>query len=417
MNDLSVAIGNVELDYSFLDTIPPYTGDVKESLNEIDVDTEISRLADEIGSIDIRSIPFNKGDFIVIFVAGLLGACCDLLLGKPADGYGGALKKAHEPAINDSSFGGLGKFLKQYDLKNNPIDKTIPGISVGDHRLYSYGHDLLRFFSSAGMILSGTGPVGISGLGGEISLEQAPSGWLEALEALKIAPGDPQSYFKACIILALHLFKDYCSARSLPIPGMTLIANLNGDKMPKFIDELTNEKELNLRTLNGQVFSVAVIEIVIGLYCFIEKKACKYEEEYSVNQIKNKKEKMLLISHSIAMLFNIGKVCVTKNPAFINVPQIIRILTLAIKCIKNELETNQKSLEKINLSVIKNKYETVQTIILLDQSIYYTSHLDRIIRAKMDVFDTKAEEQKENEVVEIDEFYALLQEYKGLNKE
>jgi hypothetical protein len=391
------------LDLSYLNNIRPYKNDYIENLKGIDIAAEISQLEKEMNEINLENIPFTSSDFVIIFLAGLLGGICDVVLGKPADGYDGVLKKAQEPKINDDFALGLGKHLKQFDLKNNPIDKHIPGIPVGDHRLYSYGHDLLRFFQTIPVIMSGTGKVGISGLGGIVNLEQAPGGY----------PG-VDSVWKAIIVLSLHLYKDYCSARSLPIPGSTLLASLNNNKMPEFLDKLTNEMEFNLRTVNGQILSVATIEIMIGIYMFIKRHSDK-DEQYTKEQYNEKKSKMLLMSHTIAMLFNVGKVAVTKNPAFINFPQILRIVTLAWKVCKDEINKSNLALEKVNMSVLKNKLQTMDTLLLLDESIYYTKQIDRIIAEMKTEFDEINDNRNENIIEGFDELEQMMAQLKELN--
>lgn len=379
----------IELDFSFLNNIEPRTGDFLLPMKNVDIKSEIDQLQKEMSNIDLYSIPFDKYDLVIVFIAGLIGASCDIILGKPIDGYNEILKPAKEPKINDKFAYGLGKHLKKYDLRNNPIDKTIPGIQLGDHRLYSYGHDLFRVFQTVTVMLIGTGPVGVTGLGGELILEQAPEKWIENLTKLGIDGTKPniKSVIKILIILFLHLYKDYCSARSLPIPGLTYIANLNKDTMPEFLDKLTNDKELNLRTLNGQLLSVFSIELIVLIYSFIRKKSDG--NLYTDEQYKNKKEKLLLISHSIALAFNVGKVVMTNNPAFINFPQIVRIVKLVWNIVKFEIDINQKSIEKVNMSTIKNQLETSQTLILLDNSIYYTKQIDSIIADMKNDFDDK----------------------------
>lgn len=387
VGDCSSIHYGTELDFSFLEQVTPRSGDLLLPLDGIDIEAEISQLEKEISSIDLRSIPFDKFDIVIVFIAGIIGAACDIIIGKPANGYNGILTPPKEPIINDEFAFGLGKHLKHYDLSNNPIDKTIPGIPVGDHRLYSYGHDLFRVFQTVGVMLTGKGPIGISGLGGEIYLEQPPEKWLEQLAVLGIDSSNPglTSIVKILVVLFLHLYKDYCSARSLPIPGLSYIAKLNHERMPKFLDELTNEKELNLRTLNGQILSIVSIEIVISIYAFIRKKT--EETIYTNQQYKSKKERLLLISHSIAMAFNVGKVVVTQNPAFITFPQIIRIVRLAWNIIKDKIDLKQKSVEKVNMSLLKNQLETAQTLILLNDSIYYTKQIDAIISDMKKEFD------------------------------
>lgn len=407
--------GSNILDYSYLNNITPYPNDYKESLDITCIDAEVCKLESEMNSISLESIPFTKSDFVIVFIAGLLGGLCDAVLGKPADGYNGVLQKAHEPKIDNGFALGLGKHLKKFDILNNPIDKTIPGIPVGDHRVFSYGHDLLRFFGTASMLLSGTGPIGVSGLGGVVTLEQAPNGWIEAISALKMQPGDPKSYIKACIILALHLYKDYCSARSLPIPGISYLATLNGNKLPEFAEHITNDMEFNLRTLNGQILSVTVIELMVSIYSAITTRSKHLKEEYSKEEIKNKKDKMLLMAHSIALLFNLGKVCVTENPAFINFPQIIRIVRLAWKCVAHEANVKHFSIQKVNMGAIKNQMETIDTMILLDKSIYYTKQIDRFIGDSIESFDLTNETRNEKLAQGFDETDEMLKQLSAIN--
>lgn len=426
LNDLNPQNNDTDIDFSYLKRIKPQSSDMRMPASSLNIDEEIKRLQKEMSELDLRSIPFDKYDFVLIFTAGLVGAACDILLGKPAGGYNDLLNRAVEPKINNDFAFGLGNFLKDYDLPNNPIDKNIPGIPVGDHRLYSYGHDLLRVFRTVKLMITGTGPVGISGLGGEVILEQAPEKWIESLARLGIATNDLQAFdtlplderskiiVKILIILFLHLYKDYCSARSLPIPGSTFLANLNNNEMPEFLNELTNSKELNLRTLSGQALSIASIELILSVYALIRKKSDK--EIYTDEQYKNKSGKTKLIAHSVALAFNTGKVILTGNPAFINLPQIIRVVNLSWHAIKAEIKINHNSIEKIDLGVIKNKYETAQTLILLDDAIYCTKELDRLIADMKDEFDRRNNARNENLSKDFGQIDDLLRQLKSQHR-
>lgn len=402
MQDRNHVLFNQSFDLSYLNDLEPYEGDYKEST--FDLRSEIESLEQEMNGISLDSIPFTKADFIVLFLAGLTGATIDIVFGKPADGYNGLLKKAEEPTITDDFAGGLGKYLKKYDLKNNPIDQHIPGISVGDHRLYSYGHDLLRFFETLPVIMSGTGEIGVTGLGGVLTLEQAPYRYPTV-----------DSLWEAIIVLALHLYKDYCSARSLPIPGSTILANLNDDTMPAFLDELTNQHEFNLRTVFNQVLSVAVIELIVYLYHFIVKKEDRLNQ-YDDAAYKEKKDKMLLMSHSIAMLFNTGKVVVTKNPAFINFPQILRIVKLAWNSSKRLIEKNHQAITKANLGIVKNNLEMMETLVLLDQSVYYTEQINRLIEGSHHRFSVVNKERKDNLAQQKEDLDDMMERLRRLNR-
>jgi hypothetical protein len=312
--------------------------------------------------ISIISLPFDKWDFLAILLSGVCGGLIDIFLGKPG-GY-------KEPKIKNDSFFGLGKYLKEYDIEKNPIDAHIPGASAGDHRLFSYGHDLFRFFKGVNLILGKTEEIGIAGTGGVIS------GKFNNFQS-------PDSIWKAILILVIHLYKDFLTARSLPIPGSTVIANLNNDKMPQIIDELTNNNEVNLRQLSGQVLSITVIEIILRIYTFFKY----YKSGIPKNLVDYKRNKMLLVGHSTAMLFNIGKIIVTENPFFLNWAQVGRIMNLAWKVIKENKDLDQRVILKSDLSVLKIKYETLETVVLLDKAIYYTNQIDKFIIEQKDIFD------------------------------
>ncbi len=108
---------------------------------------------------------------------------------------------------------------------------------------------------------------------------------------------------------------------------------------------------------------------------------------YSKEAIKNKKEKLLLISHGIALSVNAGKVIITKNPTSLNLVMVVRVVKLVWNLIKHELDTTNKAIEKVSLSTRKNQLETMDTLILLDESIYYTREIDRVIANMKSEFD------------------------------
>lgn len=276
-------------------------------------------------SIDAH-LPLDKWDFIFMAVAGTLGALADLVLGR-AEGF-------PEPKIKNDSIWGLGKHLKEYDIKKNPIDFQEPGAFGGDHRLYSYGHDLLRFFNGVRQTMTGE-YVGISSVQGGV-LNNVQSGYQNV------------DFKTALIMNILHLFKDYFTKRSLPIPGMSLLANFNGDKMPEFAEKLYIDNGFNLRVLSGQVLSVAVIEIILRVYLFIRY----YKSGESKKAIEAKRTKMLFFTHSFAMLFNLGKVIVTKNPFMLNTGQLITLARYLFKIVQESLDYQKK--------LINNKLQGVE---------------------------------------------------------
>ncbi len=383
-----------QIDISFLNEIEPYRGDYSVKIDKIDIQKEIVEIEEEMKKISLVTIPWDLGDYITVFVAGILGGLIDIFLGKPG-GY-------REPKIKDESYFGLGKKLKEFDVKNNPIDMQIPGSSSGDHRLYSYGHDLFRFSKSLQLIMKGTGAVGIDGVGGELSLGQIPSGY-----------SPPDTLWKAALILLLHLYKDFWTARSLPIPGSTIIANLNNNEMPKILDDLTNKHEVNLRQLSGQVLSVSIIEITNRVWLYFKYRKSDVDKD----ALNFKRNKMLLVSQSVGLAFNLGKVYMTGNPFFLNIPQILRIIKLSISVLKGTADLNHKAIVKDNLSVLRTKYQFLDTLIFLDKSIYYTQKIDRIINDYSQKFYKKYDENLQNLNGHINTLQDKISEFKNIDEQ
>ncbi|GAA0135822.1 hypothetical protein YSY43_26620 [Paenibacillus sp. YSY-4.3] len=271
-----------------------------------------------------NKLSLDKWDWIMMVLSGSIGALCDLVIGHP--------KGMDEPKITNSSFGGLGEQLKQYDLKNNPIDYQEPGAFGGDHRLYSYGHDLFRFFEGVRQTMFGE-YAGVSSVGWGELVKEFPE--YEQLD-----------FGTAVIVNLLHLFKDFCTVRSLPIPGMTILANLNGDQMPAFAEKLYIDHGFNLRIVTGQALSVAAIEVMLRVYMFLRY----FSADVSKEAIRSKRSKMLLFTHSFAMLFNLGKVAVTKNPFLLNVPQLLMIAKYCFQIAKESMDLRKQLITARHLS-------------------------------------------------------------------
>lgn len=299
-------------DFSFLIT--------KEASQLITTDNILSMINSiDYSHITTETLSWDKWDFVIVALSGFLGGLCDIVLGRP--------KGFDEPKVNNDSLFGLGKKIKEYDIKNNPIDFQEPGAFGGNHRLYSNGHDLFRFFDGVRQTMSGEYH-GVSSVG-----------WGEMVKQF---PGYNQLDLQTALLVnLLHLFKDFWTARSLPIPGMTFLAELNGNQMPELAQRLYIDQGLNLRVLTGQAMSIAAIEMILRVYMFLRYRKHNYAKE----TLKHKRSQLLLTAHSIAMLFNLGKAIVTKNPFLLNIPQLVLIARYCIQLILDSLN-KQKELLK-----------------------------------------------------------------------
>ena len=132
---------------------------------------------------------------------------------------------------------------------------------------------------------------------------------------------------------------------------------------------------MNLRTMLLQGIPVAFTEIMMRLYVHFRYK----DSQFTESQIDHKRNKLLLISHGITAAVNIGKVIITKNPARLNLLLIARTFYLIWQVTNEELSLTNKALTKEAMGVVKNRIETIQTLILLDKTIYETNQYNRLI--------------------------------------
>ncbi|MCL6576907.1 hypothetical protein [Kyrpidia sp.] len=277
---------------------------VEEKLAGADLET----LKERIESISFEAMfdhvqVLNRTDWIMIGVAGVAGALIDIIYGRPT-GFS-------EPEIKDNSLFGLGEQLKNFDPQNNPIDFQADG-PVGDRRLYSYGHDLFRFFEGVKEIMNGVYQ-GISPDGHGV-ITHAFAGY------------SPVNLHTAIITLILHLFKDFWTSMSLPLPGMTWLANLNGDQMPEFAKKLY-EDGVNLRTVTAEISATVIVELTIRVYHHFRFR----EKSVSQRHIEAHRDRMLACAHGVALLANIGKVAFTQQPKLLNIGQWAMFARAAIR--------------------------------------------------------------------------------------
>ena len=86
---------------------------------------------------------------------------------------------------------------------------------------------------------------------------------------------------------------------------------------------------------------------------------------------------MLLITHGISTSVNIGKVIITENPVSLNLPMIMRTITLAWSCVKDQINYNNRVITKLDMDIYQEHLKLKQTLIVVADGVYYTSHYNR----------------------------------------
>lgn len=390
---------NNYLDFSFLNNVKPYCNDTKLNIDEVDIKNEISKLSNEINHIDIRSIPFDKWDYIVAFTIGILEVAGDFFISDHNNKYSVAYKISDKNNKLGSYFNSI---HKKIDHSGQPLDYQGYKFGGGNHRGRTFGHDLIMFPLAIYMLCSGKFIDGYykNNIYTPImtTLNQNGNSYSKL------------SFDKSLIEYLLHMIADFFSAKSLPIPGFSLLSHFDQHDIRKFANNLY-EDGLNLRNLAIQGVPVATTEFLIWIYNSLRYKNSDYDRE----TIENKKYKLLLIAHGIATAVNIGKVIFTKNPTSLNLVMIIRVIRLCWEIIEHNNDLSQRAIKKINLSVLKNKFETMDTLILLDKSLYYTSQINNLIDEMRKSFNEINEKRNVNLKYEFDKLNVMIKEFKNIN--
>lgn len=402
-----------ELNYDELLKMKPYEGDLVFNVNEMTADEYISKITEEMNAIDLSSVPIDKWDIVVTFALAVLEVAGDFFIGDPSFKYSLAnkngpfcewLDKFHEKA---SSTG------KWWGHKRSPLDYQGEGYGGGDHRaksiihgspflrsekaLYDKGkddkeekgivektvdwamlaHDLITFSLAMYSISSGK----------FIDFRKFPEGEQSLLKKCflvvsptnqKGRPYDSCDVITAFIKYAVHMFADFFSKMSLPLPGFSLLTRIKDSEVEKFALKLYREG-MNMRTLALQGIPVGVTELLMSLYVWIRAK--DDGEGMSEAAWNHKKKKLLLISHGITTAVNVGKIVITKAPWRLNLVVIARTFQLVWQVTAEEAKVTNRYIEKLDAGILKARIESCKTLVLLDRAVYETDNVERMVRA------------------------------------
>lgn len=119
------------------------------------------------------------------------------------------------------------------------------------------------------------------------------------------------------------------------------------------------------------------------LRCLIRYRNASVDREL----VSHKRDGMLLVAHSTALLFNMGKVVVTKNPFLINASQIFQVVRLALRAAKESADLRNRIHLKTALSNQRTAMEMLRTAVLLDKAVILTNSATPFFRDQMQQFE------------------------------
>jgi hypothetical protein len=179
---------------------------------------------------------------------------------------------------------------------------------------------------------------------------------------------------QALLAAVVHLVADFCSAKSLPVPGFGTLAHAPSRAIRKLVADMY-AGGFNLRHVMVQGIGVACCEVLIRVYHWLRTR----DKEHPPEALRGKLHKMLLLTHGTAAAVNIGKVIVTGNPCLINLPMIVRVLTLVWSVAMDRIELTHRAVTKANMAVLRTKLELMKTAIVMEKAMVCTGQIDRFI--------------------------------------
>jgi hypothetical protein len=300
---------------------------------------EIIEINREINRPLTESLKWDKWDYIFVFIAAVMGSACDFFFGDPNKGLSKYLSN------KNTKVGGWFEQIHILHEDNNPMDYQGYKMGGGNHRQRSIGHDLFGFLEGIMQIKNGT----------------FTGGYFEYGKWVKIVadcnqygkPYAQMSWDEAIWNYTAHVFCDFFSTKSLPVPGFGYLSRMSTREIRIFSDNLY-ANGYNLRHMFVQALSIACVEIIIRVYSYIKY----YKTDLDKESIKSKQRETRLLAHALVSSFNIGKVIITQNPLSINFAQILftcyQIWPLLIQ---NYRRNNRMQLLLRNLDEISDESE------------------------------------------------------------
>jgi hypothetical protein len=326
---------------------------------------ELEEIIKELNRPLPRKEKWEKSDFIVLFFAGIIGCIADLILANRNNKLTG----------KNSSISKMLNKLHVHEV-GDAIDYQESGMGGGLHRIYSPGHDLVRFIEAVIQIKEGRFE-GFADLNKDVIRKVIST---VNSKGNPFNNGQELSWIEAVLRYTKHMVGDVFSTHSLPFPGCSLLIEFRNRDMRK-LAAVMYYKGFNIKNVALQSFSTICVEIIIRTYLSIKsfsgyKNSFQVDEDYSnLEAIKKfikpdneeKRNEMLLVAHAIVTAFNIGKIIVKKSIWEINITEIFSVIKYGIKVVNSAIYRNSQYAKLIrNSSEIHDKWQQLANEICID---------------------------------------------------
>ena len=353
---------------------------------------ELNEIISDLNKPLPREEQWVKSDFIVVFIAAVLGSIADIILSNRDNRFTGKGSKFSESLkdLHEKTFKHKGKSAIDFQGKINVGGETV-SFGGGHHRVLSRGHDLLRFIDGIKSFKNGD-MISIRYKNGKrllTSTKMVKNGG----EFLQLGS------IEALVEYAKHMFADFFSPMSLPFPGYSFLFESDNRRIRQLVVDMY-KNGFNMKNIATQALSTAIIEFVIRLYFAIKnvkevKEDIEISEDYSkIDLIKvafkssEKMSEMLLAAHVIVTAVNLGKVTIkciygdlATGLAQINVTEIISVVRYAIKVTKNVAVRNSDYSKSIYYAKIASDGWNALDMIAQDDEVDVIQNMPDLIIA------------------------------------
>ena len=299
-------------------------------------------------------IPWDRIDFAMALTAGALAAVLDIYvctpnrylhadMGDKDSWIGNLMEEVHKKHSLDKSYA-------------NPIDNLMPNVSSGPyHRGLSPGHDLACFVEGIRQIMRG---------------EFRTIDWEDEIAYVRTASNTPQGtpyqklpLAKAIEVYAIHMFCDYFSTTSLPIPG-TYLLRQSTDHAGRVKIQDVYKSGIHLRYVTLQALPPALILLFFTTYCVVRYPELDSHEDCLVQ----KRLELTSLALGFSTAINIGKavlIAQTKqNPLdaafYLNYPELaVFCKTLLHLCVMERSRTSPLLKLRRNLKELTVQHQEI----------------------------------------------------------
>jgi hypothetical protein len=300
---------------------------LREANSWVDVDLDAALTAEQADALaEWRSrqrIQWSTADIAMVGLAGVLGTAClwfDASIDRAVQGRLNALTKTSV----QRRFEKAGKRL--------PIDFMGEGFGGRAHRVKSAGHDLARPFEALRQIMDGEFR-GVRWSFGQRSTMSA-SGRFDVVD----------TYEEALLRWLMHLCADVLTPMSLPIPGSSLLYEMDNETVSEFAlhayKGLRSGEGMNLRTATvAPGMTTVTTEVVIRTHVHLTALRARGTPALT-RQEERRRTELRLAAHSLVGAASIGKATakglITKHPSSIrhvHVPTLLTAGKLALQVV------------------------------------------------------------------------------------